>query len=75
MRTVIHNTHYPLNVPGIHSDGPYIQVLKNRNIFSSILKTTHTQNNNNNKKNPSRPVSLDGVQIKTNSTVIYFVYD
>ena len=38
-------------------------------------KGKNTQKNNNNKKNPSRPVSLDGVQIKTNSTVIYFVYD
>lgn len=56
------------------SDGPYIQVLKNWNFFSNILKTTHTKQQQQ-QKNPSRPISLDGVQIKTNSTAIYFVYD
>ena len=74
MRTVIHNTHYPLNVSGIHSDGPYIQVLKTET-FSPVYSKPHTHTKTTTTKNPSRPVSLDGVQIKTNSTVIYFVYD
>ena len=44
--------------------------------FSPVYSKPHThKKTTTTKKNPSRPVSLDGVQIKTNSTVIYFVYD